>query len=63
VVKADARKQPERLVDVGLRKFPYEALPEANIARRPLRTFSITVSRRPTRIPEDHSHTPARAAH
>ena len=35
VVEADAREQPERLVDVGLRKFPHEASPEADIAQPP----------------------------
>jgi hypothetical protein len=62
VVETDARQQPERLVDIGLRETPEPAPPEADIAEpagehvlhhgEPLDQGVFL---------EDHSHAPARA--
>ena len=63
VIEADARQQPEGLVDVGLRKFSHKTLPEADITQpsaEHVLHHGETLDQRV--FLEDHAHAPARAA-
>ena len=63
VVEADAREQAERLVDVGLRKAPQPALPEADIAEPAAQHVLHHGEPLDQRVfLEDHAHAPAHAA-
>ena len=63
VIETAAGEQPERLIDVGLREFPHEAWPEADVAQPSAQHVLHHAEPLDQRVfLEDHSHTPARAA-